>query len=270
MKIKILGLVIFFISVLFCLSFAQDQSCLDCIVIYGDSRTGHDRHQKIVDSILRLEPNIVFHVGDLVENGEDPKDWAIFNRITSQLRKTAEFYPALGNHEYESPLFFENFVLPGNERWYSIKRYSIHFIILDSNLDLGIESEQYKWLESELQSIDKSSKLTVVIFHHPPFSMSRHDREEAKYQLLSLFEKYGVDIVFNGHNHNYQRFLYRNTYYIVTGGAGAPLHNRIRTSPNNQKFIKAYHFCALSIINQQLVINVYDLNLNLIDNFSVQ
>ena len=73
--------------------FAQD------IVIYGDTRTNHAAHRKVVNAISKTKPKVIFHVGDLVENGLDPGQWVIFNDITSQLMQSAEFYPALGNHE---------------------------------------------------------------------------------------------------------------------------------------------------------------------------
>lgn len=253
-------------------SIGDNQTVSHPIVIYGDSRTNHQTHQKIVDEIIKLEPGVIFHTGDLVENGLNLAQWTTFNQIVSGLMEIAEFYPALGNHENNSPLYFDNFTLPNNERWYSVEKDNLHFIVLDSNSDCSISLEQYLWLENDLQNINENIKFVIAIFHHPPFSTGPHteDEKDLRQNIIPLFEQYGIDIVFNGHDHDYERSLYNNTYYIVTGGGGAPLHDQSRTSPYSQLFIKAYHFCKLSLINNtQLIIEVYDIDSNLIDQFTI-
>ena len=266
--IILISLTIILISLpLSCFSIGDQQTVSQPIVIYGDSRTGLKTHQKMVDEIIKIKPTIVFHTGDLVENSKIPDQWATFNEIISDLIKIADFYPALGNHENNSPLYFANFILPNNERWYSVEKDNLHFIVLDSNSDCSIGSEQYLWLEDDLQNIKENIKFVIAIFHHPPFSTGHHTEDEKglRQTIIPLFEQYGVDIVFNGHDHDYERSLYHNIYYVVTGGGGAPLYGQARKSPYSQLFIKAYHFCKLSLINNQLIIEVYDINSNLID-----
>ncbi|MBA7525653.1 3',5'-cyclic adenosine monophosphate phosphodiesterase CpdA [subsurface metagenome] len=270
---KILSiLIIILILLLTSCSFLESQESLSSpIVIYGDSRTDHQIHQKIVDEIIKTKPSIIFHTGDLVEDGLMPDQWVTFNEIISDLIKIAEFYPTLGNHENNSPLYFNSFVLPNNERWYSVEEGNLHFIVLNSNSDCSIGSEQYLWLEDDLRNINENIKFIIAIFHHPPFSTGPHDEDEKglRQTIVPLFEQYGVDIVFNGHDHDYERSLYNNIYYIVTGGGGAPLYDQARTSPYSQLFIKTYHFCKLSIVNDQLIIEVYDIDSNLIDKFVI-
>ncbi|MBA3062799.1 MAG: metallophosphoesterase [Atribacteria sp.] len=191
---KILSiLIIILILLLTSCSFAGGQSSSSLsqpIIIYGDSRTNHQIHQKIVDAIITTEPKVVFHTGDLVGNGLNPDHWTIFNEIVSDLIEIAEFYPALGNHENNSPLYFDNFVLPNNERWYSIEKDNLHFIILDSNSDCSISSEQYLWLEDDLKNISENIKFVIAIFHHPPFSTGGHteDVKGLRQSIVPLFE----------------------------------------------------------------------------------
>jgi len=250
----------------------DNQTVSQPIVIYGDSRTGHQTHQKIVDEIIKIKPSLVFHAGDLVEDGLIPDQWASFNEITSDLIKIAEFYPVLGNHENNSSLYFDNFVLPNNERWYSVEKDNLHFIVLDSNSDCSIDSEQYLWLEDDLKNISTNIKFAIAIFHHPPFNTGSHDEDEKglRQSIVPLFKKYGVDIVFNGHDHDYERSLYNDIYCIVTGGGGAPLYDQVRTSPYSQLFIKTHHFCKLSLVDGQLIIEIYDIDSHLIDNFIIK
>ncbi len=241
------------------------------IIIYGDSRTDTATHQKIVNRIMENNPAIVFHTGDLVEDGDKPEDWVVFNRVTADLRKKAEFFPVLGNHEKDSPLYFNNFQLPDNSRWYSVDRQGVHFIVLDSDVDLSTESEQYRWLEDNLKGVHEKTGFLLVLFHHPIFSSTDNyaDAKDLRH-LVPLFEKYGVDMVFNGHAHNYERFHYNNIYYIVTGGGGAPLYGRKKKAEFSEVFAQVYHFCRLSRSGNRLTVTAIDIDSNVVDEFTVE
>ena len=241
------------------------------IAIYGDSRTGHDVHRLIVAAMERLKPEAVFHSGDLVANGLKPGQWNTFNAITARLRQSSEFYPALGNHELDSPLYFANFILPGNERWYWVEIDGIHFVVLDTGSDLGAGSEQYRWLEELLSGIAPAD-FVVPVFHHPPLSAGYHlpDEKGLLRTIVPLFEKYDVDLVFSGHDHTYERLFYNGIQYIVTGGGGAPLHSQARTSPYLQLYLEAYHFCTLRRQGGSLKIEVFGTDSRLLDSFRVE
>jgi len=230
------------------------------LAVYGDSRTGHDAHTRVVAQIMAALPAVVFHTGDLVEDGTDPADWDMFNAITGDLRATAEFFPALGNHELQAQLFFDNFELPGNEQWYSVVRNRTHFIILNTCVDISPTSEQYLWLLNDLASVGDSIWFTAVLFHHPPYSTGYHTEDELglRATLVPLFEQYGVDIVFNGHDHDYERSYCGDIYYIVAGGGGAPLRDQYREHECSQLFLMQYHFCRLSILPDRMYVRVID------------
>jgi len=242
------------------------------IVIYGDSQNNPEVQRKLVQDILSFKPAIVFRVGDLVDNGNDPESWKSFKEIHGGLLQTTEYFPALGNHENDSPLYFENFRFLHNRRWYSVDRLGIHFVVLDSNSRLDLESEQYKWLKADLAAIGNATQFTIAIFHHPLFDVSQgHSSDEKRLRviLLPLFERYKVSAVFSGHSHDYQRFEYNGTYFIVTGGGGSHLYNQARTDLYLQKFSLEYHFCLLTPEDGVLRIKVINSSLNIIDEFKI-
>ncbi len=242
------------------------------IAVYGDSRTGHSAHAWIMEGIASIAPVAVFHTGDLVGNGNDLDDWKTFNRIKSELPIGTSFYPALGNHEKESPLYFNNFTLPGNERWYSVEISGIHFTVLDTGTDLSPGSTQYQWLENDLSSVGSGINFIVVLFHYPPYSTGRHGEDEKGLQskIVPLFEQYGVDLVFSGHDHDYERLLVNSVQYIVTGGGGAPLRSQSRSNPNSLVFEKVHHFCVIYFSgNGNLAVDVWDWTVKLIDHFEI-
>jgi len=65
--------------------------------------------------------------------------------------------------------------------------------------------------------------------------------------LTPLFERYGVDIVFNGHHHNYQRSLVHGVTYIVTGGGGAPIYRIRRADEELLAYANTYHVVQITI-----------------------
>lgn len=254
--------------VLFLLPFSA--FCGETFVIYGDTRTDHESHRAVTSAIASLEPSAVFHLGDLVEDGNNPSDWKIFNDISAPIREKAEFFPVLGNHENDSPLFFENFKLLGAKHWYTVERQNTVFFILDSVSDLKPGSEQYVWLASELKKYP-ASFFKLVLLHYPVFNAAapREKEQELQAVLVPLFEETGVAAVFSGHSHNYQRFLHKGVRYIVSGGGGAPLHRQERSTPELKKFIEKHHFCVLSPREGFIEVKVLDAHLAVIDSFLI-
>jgi 3',5'-cyclic AMP phosphodiesterase CpdA len=243
------------------------------VVVYGDSRTGHSMHEWLMEGMASIAPEAVFHTGDLVNNGLIADQWITFNNIASQLPSGTPFYPALGNHEYESQYYFDNFDLPGNERWYSIDDIDgYNFIVLDTESALSVASSQYQWLQSELSSSVSSTDFTIVTFHYPLYSTGQHgsDDKHIAADLLPLFEQYGVDAVFNGHDHDYERSTVNGIRYIVAGGGGAPLRNQAGTSIYSELYVKAYHFCVLYFDGEgKLMVEVWDDKVRMIDRFEI-
>ncbi|MDF1536779.1 MAG: metallophosphoesterase [bacterium] len=243
------------------------------VVVYGDSRTGHDVHLTLVEGMATIEPAAVFHTGDLVDDGRVAGDWIIFNRIISELPSGTPVYPALGNHEEEAQRYFDNFTLPGNEKWYPVDDIEgFHFVVLDTESSLAAGSTQYQWLESELSSSVSATDYTIVTFHYPLFSTGKHRSDEKGIadDLVPLFEQYGVDAVFNGHDHDYERSTVNGIRYIVTGGGGAPLRNQAESSEFSELFLKAYHFCVLFFDEEQnLTVEVWSDKAEMIDSFGI-
>jgi 3',5'-cyclic AMP phosphodiesterase CpdA len=245
------------------------------IAVYGDSRSGHDDHRRIVAGIEHIAPLAILHSGDLVNNGTLQSDWDIFNDIAGSLLSSTEFYPAVGNHdEPDDPgtLYFDQFELPGNERWYSVSVDGIRFIILDTVAmsdfaDTG--SAQFQWLEGELQAAGAASTVAAV-FHYPPYSTGSHGSyTELHTNLVPLFETWDVDLVLNGHDHNYERSLLSGIHYVVTGGGGAPLRGQSGSSPDSVLFASEHHFCVIYRDAGKLMVDAWSDQVELIDRFEV-
>ncbi|MCK5330866.1 MAG: metallophosphoesterase [Candidatus Marinimicrobia bacterium] len=191
-------------------------------VAYGDTRTSDFLRGRVASRIIEINPDLVFNTGDLVENGENTDLWRKWFTTNQILLEDRPFFIALGNHEQNATVYFNYWHFPGNEQWYSINYGNAHFICLSTETNLY--GAQRTWLETDLIAASDSAVWIFVFFHRPPYSSGNHGSDISVRQAwCSLFETYGVDIVFNGHDHNYERSLVNDVYYIVTGGGGAPL-----------------------------------------------
>jgi tetratricopeptide (TPR) repeat protein len=193
--------------------------------VYGDNKSGPFNHEKNANLIASKKPDFVLHNGDLVNRGYVYKQWELlFFNPTRKLLPSIPMYPVLGNHERHADYYFKYFSLPNNEVFYSFDYGNAHFIMLDpadddfltANKDAG----QLKWLINDLE--ENKAEWTIVNFHYPPFTAGgnyyKNYRIKLKNLIHPIFEKYGVDIVFSGHDHDYER-----TYPIVSKNGKHPV-----------------------------------------------
>ncbi len=251
----------------FCTAAGPDQDSFT-FVAFGDTRTQHQFHQAVVERIVEAEPDFVLHTGDLVAMGSISPYWETFFEIERELMARAPLFPALGNHEVNHSRYFDLFYLPGNERWYTFDYGNARFVCLqvDGIADFGPGSEQYTWLEETLAA--NTQPWLFVYFHIPPYSSVQDNSEHYVRQTLTpIFERYGVDVVFNGHRHNYERSEVNGVTYVVTGGGGAPLHAIQGREPAQVAFAVAYHFVLLEINGQRLEATVISSKGEVLDEF---
>lgn len=202
-------------------------------VVYGDSRSRHDVHRKVLEKILAAKPAFVVHTGDQVADGQNASQWPTFFEVTRELLRSTPFFPALGNHERNTPFWYQLFAKTSG--YYSFDWANAHFTILNSDVrnvtppeaQEEYWSKQIAWLEEDLEK-SRNADFHFVVFHHPPYTAVQRRKEESARvaaRLAPLLRKHKVDAVFGGHDHNYQHHLESGIHYVVTGGGGAPLYD---------------------------------------------
>ena len=198
--------------------------------VLGDSRTGDDAHRAIVSRIAETRPDFYLTTGDAVPDGNRRSQWQKFFDIERPLMSIAPFCGVRGNHDGDATLFEDLVTLrsdtPGSAPTYgSMDLGPAHFVMLDTETAVVPGSPQYVFAEHDLAA--NHDKPLFVLLHRPLFSSGMHGGNPAIQQALGpLFQRYGVDVVFQGHDHHYERTEPINgVTYIVTGGAGAPLHD---------------------------------------------
>jgi 3',5'-cyclic AMP phosphodiesterase CpdA len=256
-------------------------------VVYGDNRTNTEKHAQVVRRILQDlgdRAEFVLSTGDLVGDGRDLGLWAReFFGPAEPLISSLCLFPVLGNHEGNSKYYFRYFDLPEPERWYSFDALNTHFIALDSNSDMSPGSDQYEWLEKDL-AVHRDAAWKVAYLHHPPFTSGPHGGlrgdglpsengiRQGRQHLAPLFAKEGVDLVFAGHDHCYERSSSEGVVYVTTGGGGAPLYHQAHpeANPASEVFVSALHYVEVTVDDETLSCVVRDVDGKVIDRYSVR
>ena len=217
------------------------------LAVIGDSGSG-DRPQYEVGAQLerfrKVFPfEMVLMLGDNLYGRESPQHYRDkFERPYKPLLDAGvKFYAALGNHDDPNQRFYKLFNMDGR-RYYSFQpRPGIRFFALDSTY---VNPAQLAWLEKELSGSGSGWKISF--FHHPLYSSgSRHGSDVKLREVIEpLFVKYGVNLVFAGHDHFYERMKpQKGIYYFVSGAAGKLRKANIKNTGLTAKgFDQDYHF----------------------------
>jgi PKD repeat protein len=220
-------------------------------VVYSDTQdqlptfSQLERHKLVADRIAAEEDVLfVIHCGDLVNNAANLSDWDRYFAAGAAMMANITVYPALGNHEANHTNYYEIYGVP---QWYSFDCADAHFSILDTNSGAWDRmAEQSSWLADDLAGASDTA-WKYVAFHHPPYSSERNHFggwENVRAEWEDEFMNYGVDAVFSGHVHAYERFLANGIHYLVVATGGGPSYNlvspRAPFSMNSLEYALAY------------------------------
>jgi predicted phosphodiesterase len=223
--------------------------------VWADSHAYTTPAPKIAELISAQNPDIVISSGDVTNNGGVYREWDLgYLTYIRHFAGSVPSYVAPGNHEQNSHWIDDLLAQPGNEHWFAFTYGNSRFIILDTNRLYYPDRDQYNWLVEELSSDEcKSADFRFVFCHHPPYSEqwdSPGYTGEAGVRtfLVPLFEEYGVDIVFSGHTHDYERGKNvlengHEIYFIITGGGGGRLDKVETKDWDVIQLHKSVHHC---------------------------
>lgn len=263
---------------------------------FGDQGTGTSTDRLstpfgayVVDQIERQQP--LFHLlnGDLAYSDLDANPvgaWTDFFRNNQRSAARRPWMPTLGNHENETgngpqgfASYLTRFGLPGNGsrdfdgNWYAFTVGNVRFVAVDND-DVALQDAgnfyvngysagaQRRWLERTLAAArnDSSVDWVVVFMHHCLVSSAGANGSDlgVRESWQDLFDRYGVDLVLSGHDHDYERShvlqgwdpasptrtplvashapteidAIRGTVYLVLGGGGSyPLNEYAGIAP---------------------------------------
>ncbi len=191
-------------------------------VYFGDAQNDVlDHWSRVIRMAYQTAPNasFVIHAGDLINNAHRDYEWAQWYKAGGFIHSQWTAIPVVGNHEFWSLLKGEarqlsiqwrpQFTLPVeedlepslHETVYTIDYQDIRIVVLNSNEKLETQTE---YLEKQLMNSD--AKWKIITCHHSVFSPAKgRDFQFARQNWKPLMDKYGVDLVLNGHDHTYAR-----------------------------------------------------------------
>lgn len=233
-------------------------------LVVGDSGCNCPAQTAIRDRMLTVPADLVLHTGDMIyETGAaadfNPKFFAPYRDLLREL----VFWPCLGNHDVAADAgasWRAAFSTPANnaaasENYYSFDFGNAHFVVLDSNASTAPGSAQHTFLDQDLAA--STAEWKFVAFHHTIYSNSQHGSNLGiRANLVPLFDARAVDVVFMGHDHDYERTyaLTNNqivapgtgTVYVTTGGGGRALYPAGH-SATTAYAESAYHFTRVDV-----------------------
>ena len=106
------------------------------------------------------------------------------------------------------------------QRYYTYARNNVRFFALDSTL---MDRKQIAWLEAALR--DSREEWKICYFHHPLYSNAARHGSSVDLRILiePIFVKYGVNVVFSGHDHVYERIQPQKGIHYFVSGCGGPV-----------------------------------------------
>ncbi len=304
--------------------------------VVGDSGTGGNAqaqvHTSMVEHTAKTGQPIDFyiHVGDMAYGSGTNKEFSdrFFKMYGPTLRNTV-CWPSMGNHEGRTSKgatgvgpYYDAYICPtkgeagglpsGKEAFYSFDYGKIHFICLDSHdLDRRPTGEMAQWLKADLEKT--KAEFLVTFFHHPPYTKGSHDSDregqliEMREHIMPILESGGVDLVFTGHSHIYERSMlidgayqtpsvakgvilddrdgdpngdgpYRksegltpnNGTVSVTTGHGGTTNRRSGTHPLMRRIILENGSCLITIKDDTILGEMLNLNGEIRDTFAIK
>jgi 3',5'-cyclic AMP phosphodiesterase CpdA len=212
------------------------------------------------DALLLLGDNVY-------PNGDPAKlPGTVFEPFAPVLAQDTELLAILGNHDVKDgngPPQMEALGMPG--RWWSKDYGDVLLVGLDSNTPE--DPDQLRFLEQTLSATDATWK--IVALHHPPYSAGYQGSDHAARDTFApMFERYGVQLVLSGHDHDYQRSKPINGVVYVVSGAGATTRRTGEADFTAVSF-SWHHFLDIGVFPDRLVVRAVNQDERVADEFEL-
>lgn len=249
-------------------------------LVFGDSGQAITGQYKIATQLQSEAADLVIHVGDVVYPcfKAEHVDARCFSLYRDWMQTTPSFY-CMGNHDsycgradFLSAFYQPTNSVYGTETFYSFDHGDAHFVVLDTDTQQGVrydpESPEFHWLESDLAATKQAWKF--IFFHHVIRSSSLHSADDYlfdgvydKYQLQAyiggLATRYGAQVIFNGHDHDYERIASFQGYNsFVSGGGGATLYGQSIQEDGSVQFYTRNNYLRVTLDDPELAVEAID------------
>ena len=257
----------------------------------GDSGFGDNITAQLAEHMSQQEADFFVHLGDIVYNTEEYAGDKAVNFAEKYFLPFQEtlidmpHYATIGNHDrdfatlYQGQSFYHWVFPPINETeayegqrlWYSFVMNDIRFLCLNTQCfftDPG-RQDQNAWLRERLA---EDGYRTNIIFFHVPFRGSSlqhpNDGAAAIGDWEALFQEYRdeIGLVLSGHIHLYERLNVGGVQYLISGGGGYSIYERLDTPlAGSQALFSLAHYVVVELYEDHIRIEAFDINNTRID-----
>lgn len=191
--------------------------------VIGDNGTGDPPQYQVANQMVRFRATFPFDrvlmLGDNIYGGQGPQDLVRKFSLPYKalLDAGVKFYASLGNHDSPNNRNYPLWNM-GGSFYVTHATKNVRFFALDSS---RVDKTQLAWLENALKSATEDWK--ICYFHHPLYSDGGTHGSSVDVRVLfePLFVTYGVNVVFAGHDHIYERLTpQKGIYHFVEGASG--------------------------------------------------
>lgn len=234
----------------------------------GDIGDGSPAQKQVADAIAaehaRRPLDLLLLLGDLVYPDGDPAevDKKFRTPYASVFEAGIDMAAVLGNHDImtDAEAMADAFGMPA--RYYTIARGSVELFALDSSRGT-IDQSQVAWFEAALAA--SRARWKIVFMHVPAFSAGRHGPHPALQQaLVPLLDRFDVQMVITGHDHDYQRSVpIRGTVHVVSGGGCCP--RPVGTASYTARSATGLHYVVVEVSETGLVLEAIAVDGTVID-----
>lgn len=243
--------------------------------VMGDTGNGERAQYDVATMMSKVRAKFPFEFvimcGDNIYGGERERD---FDRKFGEpykalLNAGVKFYASLGNHDNPSQRFYKPLGMDGRRFYSFTPGKNAKFFALDSTY---MDKEQLLWLEKELSGALTAWK--ICYFHHPLYSSGRTHGSDVQLRAIlePLFVKYGVNVVFSGHDHIYERIKPQKGIAYFVCGSGGQLR-KSNTRQGSELTAKAFDqdnvFMVCEIAGNQLFYQAIERNGDTVDSGSI-
>jgi 3',5'-cyclic AMP phosphodiesterase CpdA len=210
----------------------------------GDNGTGDRAQYEMAQQMTKVHAafpfDLVIMLGDNMYGGQTPSDYVrkFEQPYALLLAAGVKFQASIGNHDRPEQVSYKPYNMNG-QRYYTYVRGNVRFLALDSNL---MDRKQVEWVDATLR--DAREEWKICYFHHPLYSnAARHGSSvDLRVLLEPMFVKYGVNVVFSGHDHVYERLKpQKGITYFVAGASGQLRKGDVNPAASTAAFFDTDH-----------------------------
>lgn len=266
----------------------SEQGEVTRLVALGDFGTGGEVQREVADMMCEHHQEEPFDyavtTGDNIYASGEVEDFEedFFVPYECLFEAGVDFHAVLGNHDDdtlkgEAQIAEERFGMPARD--YTWQLGPISFVMFDSQeVERELDGERqyeegstYEWVLEEIEKA-QDSEWTVAVFHQPVFSTGELHGSEPGFEeaLAQQFSDAGVDLVLNGHDHNYQWGERDGVTYVVTGGGGAELYDCVEPFVDPiENCVEANHFVEVEVSSGDMVLTAISPEGEVIDEIEI-